>query len=407
MKKAFSKIGFYLLTALAVITLTTACSSDDDDKNPTTPPTPEELTLQGSLSSEKILLTGNTYKLNKGFHVKAGGSLIIQKGVIIEGQELSDDPDYILIEQGGKIIAEGTKGQPIVMTSKTKEAGSWGGVHICGKAPINLQGGNGLSEIGNAPYGGSIANDNSGTMKYVRLEYTGFAFNADKESNGLTLYGVGSGTQIEYIQSYKGADDGFEWFGGTVNGKYLVSTGSGDDSFDWTEGWIGKGQFWVAVQDAKDGDCLIEADNLANNHLNTPISYPTIANLTLIGNNSADAKRGVRLRAGTHVKLYNALITGKEQGLTTETIETAQSFLNGISFVEYAYLSTIFTEKDGVLNLKSKNGNAENQTVNFTNTYVGTVDGGKDLSSDPFFTKATYKGAVEASNDWTTGWTRK
>ena len=139
MRTKTSKIGFYLLAIFATMTLTVACSSDNDNDGPT-PPTEEELTLQGSLSTEKILLTGNTYKLEKGYHVKAGGSLVIQKGVTIEGQELSDDPDYILIEQGGKILAEGTKDQPIVMTSKTKEAGAWGGVHICGKAPINLQG---------------------------------------------------------------------------------------------------------------------------------------------------------------------------------------------------------------------------------------------------------------------------
>ncbi|NDW08063.1 hypothetical protein D0T56_00100 [Dysgonomonas sp. 520] len=402
MKKSFTKIGFYLLMAFAVIGLTTSCSSDDDD---TPPPAPEELVLNGSLSSEKILLTGYTYKLDKGFHVKSGGNLIIQKGVTIQAQENSDDPDYILIEQGGKITAEGTKDQPIVMTSKTKSHGAWGGVHICGKAPINLNGGSGKSEIGDANYGGNVANDNSGVMRYVRLEYTGFAFNPDKESNGLTMYGVGNGTTIEYVQVYKGADDGFEWFGGTVNSKFLVSTGSGDDSFDWTEGWIGKGQFWVAVQDA-DGDCLIEADNLKDNNMNTPISSPTIANLTLIGNNSTESKRGVRLREGTHVKMYNALICGKESALTTETTGTEQSFTDGKSFVEYTHVSTVF-KTGSSLDLKSATGNAEGQTINFTNTYLGSVDGGKDLSSDSFFTKAMYKGAVPADNDWTAGWTKK
>ncbi|WP_163274287.1 hypothetical protein [Dysgonomonas sp. 511] len=192
MKKSFTKIGFYLLVAFAVAGLATGCGSDDDDIP--APPAPEELVLSGSLSSEKTLLTGYTYKLDKGYHVKSGGNLIIQKGVTIEAQENSDDSDYILIEQGGKITAEGTKDQPIVMTSKTKVPGAWGGVHICGKAPINLNGGSGKSEIGDANYGGNVANDNSGIMRYVRLEYTGFAFNPDKESNGLTMYGVGSGT---------------------------------------------------------------------------------------------------------------------------------------------------------------------------------------------------------------------
>ncbi|NDV80058.1 hypothetical protein [Dysgonomonas sp. 511] len=204
---------------------------------------------------------------------------------------------------------------------------------------------------------------------------------------------------------YKGADDGFEWFGGTVNSKYLVSTGSEDDSFDWTEGWIGKGQFWVAVQGA-DGDCLIEADNLKDNNMNTPISSPTIANLTLIGNNSTESKRGVRLREGTHVKMYNALITGKESALSTETTGTEQSFTDGKSFVEYTHVSTVF-KTGSSLDLKSATGNAEGQTINFTDTYLGSVDGAKDLSSDSFFTKATYKGAVPADNDWTAGWTKK
>lgn len=408
MKKSFLKLGFYLFAALAVTMLTTSCNGDDDDNTPD-PPTGDELILTGSLSAERTLLTGYTYKLEEGFHVKAGGNLIIQKGVTIEAQEKADDPDYILIEQGGKITAEGTSDQPIVMTSKTKEAGAWGGVHICGKAPINLKSNGvaiaGKSEIGDSPYGGDVSNDNSGVLKYVRLEYTGFAFNADKESNGVTLYGVGSGTKIEYVQTYEGADDGFEWFGGTVNAKYLVSTKSGDDSFDWTEGWIGKGQFWVAVQ-GSDGDCLIEADNLKDNNMNTPISSPTLANLTLIGNNSTTATRGVRLREGTHVKLYNALITGKASAVTTETTGTEQSFTDLKSFVEYTHVSTVF--KTGTsIDLASATGNAVNQTINFTSTYLGTVDGGKDLSSDSYFTKATYKGAVQASDDWTAGWTKK
>lgn len=406
MKKNLSKIGFYLLMAFAVVNLTVSCSSSDDDDDKPNGPTDDELTLNGSLSTERILLSGYTYKLNNAFNVKAGGNLVIQKGVIIEAQEASDDVDYIMIEQGGRITAEGTKDQPIVMTSKTKSPGSWGGVHICGKAPINLSGNTGKSEINeNIPYGGTNPDDNSGILRYVRLEYTGYAFNEDKESNGLTMYGVGRGTTIEYVQTYKGADDGFEWFGGTVNAKYLVSTGSGDDSFDWTEGWIGKGQFWVAVQDA-DGDCLIEADNLSGNFDNTPVSYPTIANLTLIGNNSTDAKRGVRLRAGTYVKMYNALITGKAEAVTTETTQTEQSFKDGKSVIEYAHLTTIFKSSDASLALDSKEGNAINQTINFKNAYVGTVSGGKNLSSDSFFTLANYKGAVQESNDWTAGWTK-
>ncbi len=287
----------------------------------------------------------------------------------------------------------------------------------CGKAPINLAGGTGLSEIGDATFGGNVPADNSGVLRYVRLEYTGFAFSETKESNGLTLYGVGSGTTIEYIQVYKGSDDGFEWFGGTANAKYLVSTHSEDDSFDWTDGWVGKGQFWVAIQDqtppsgdgTANGDCLIEADNREDNFTNTPVSNPTLANLTLVGNNDTNAqKRGIRLRAGTHVKLYNTLVKGKPSSVTTATLETEQSFADGTSVIEYLHADKGFTNEGGTaLALDTKAGNAVNQAINLASGYIGTIDGGKDLSTDTFFTKAEYKGAVPANNDWTAGWTKK
>ena len=414
MKKRVLNIGlfFYAMVALVMV----SCSSDDDDIDPTPAPQ-EEYELKGKLTDKRTLKAGSTYSLVGGYEVEEGGVLTIEEGVTINAtRTLEGSPDYILIKQGGQIIANGTKEQPIVMTSTKKEPGAWGGVHICGKAPINLAGGKGKSEIGDADFGGNDPHDNSGAMKYVRLEYTGFAFSATKESNGLTLYGVGDKTELEYIQTYQGADDGFEWFGGTVNAKYLVSTASGDDSFDWTDGWVGKGQFWVAYQDqtppnpdgTANGDCLIEADNREDNFTNTPVSSPTLANLTLIGNNGIKEQRGVRLRAGTHIKMYNALIAGKEKSLTTATAETEQSFLDNKSVVEHVFATKSFTYEGGAnLGLESKEGNAVNQEITFKNGYVGTIAGGKDLSFDSFFTKADYKGAVQESNDWTAGWTKK
>lgn len=415
MKKKLVSIGlfFYLIMGL----IATSCSSDDDI--PTTPEPPTETNeLKGKLTENLTLKANTTYSLIGGYEVEEGGVLTIEEGVTIKATRSVDGaPDYILVKQGGQIIANGTKEKPIVMTSIKEEAGAWGGVHICGKAPINLTGGKGKSEIGDADFGGNDPHDNSGTMRYVRLEYTGFAFSATKESNGLTLYGVGDGTTLEYLQTYQGADDGFEWFGGTVNAKYLVSTASGDDSFDWTDGWVGKGQFWVAYQDqtapdasgTANGDCLIEADNREDNFTNTPISSPVLANLTLIGNNDTNKQqRGIRLRAGTQIKLYNTLIVGKEQALTTATTETEQSFLNGKSLVEYIHTTKRFVyENEANLKLDTKEGNAINQKIAFKNDYVGTVEKGKDLSFDSFFTLANYKGAVQESNDWTAGWTIK
>ena len=410
----FTKVG-YVLALLAGLNLLTACNKGGDDP---IPDNPDVFKLQGILTTAKTLAAGQTYELIGGYQIKEGGNLIIEEGVIINAtRSIDGQPDYIIVEQGGRIDARGTKDKPIVMTSTRKEPGAWGGVHICGKAPVNLSGGTGKSEIGDAPFGGSNATDNSGSMRYVRLEYTGFAFSEIKESNGLTLYGVGNGTVLEYLQSYKGADDGFEWFGGTVNAKYLVSTHSEDDSFDWTDGWIGKGQFWVAIQDqttpdtngTANGDCLIEADNREDNFANTPVSSPTLSNLTLVGNNDTNAqKRGIRLRAGTNIKLYNAIVVGKPTSVTVATAETATSFTEGRSVIEYLWADKVFAyESVSDLGLATKTGNGINQTIQLTNGYIGTIAGGKDLSSDSFFTPATYKGAVTAEDDWTEGWTRK
>lgn len=415
MKKNLLRIGLNVVVALSLIITIASCSSDDktdviiDHGNNT---------LKGKLTKELTLKAGSVYSLIGGYEIEEGGKLIIEEGVTIKATRSIDGaPDYILVKQGGKIIANGTKNRPIVMTSIKEEPGAWGGVHIAGKAPVNLVGGKGKSEIGDADFGGNDPHDNSGELRYVRLEYTGFAFSPTKESNGLTMYGVGDGTKLEYIQTYKGADDGFEWFGGTVNAKYLVSTASEDDSFDWTDGWVGKGQFWIAMQDQSapkadgtaNGDCLIEADNREDNFKNTPVSSPTLANLTLIGNNDKNKQtRGVRLRAGTHIKLYNTLISGKEKALTTATNETEQSFLDKKSFVEYVHASTSFVNEGGAkLALNTKEGNAINQVFAFTNSYIGTIEGGKDLSFDPFFTPANYKGAVQTNNDWTAGWTKR
>ncbi|MBD8388481.1 hypothetical protein [Dysgonomonas sp. BGC7] len=415
MKKKFSRLAVYLSAIIAVAMLTISCSDSNETEKPTDP---TEFELKGSLTGERTLLAGNTYTLVGGYQVKNGGKLIIQEGVTINATRSTSKSDYILIEQGGKIDAQGTKSRPIVMTSTQQTPGAWGGIHICGRAPINLTGGTGMSEIGDAPFGGTNEADNSGILRYVRLEYTGFAINETKESNGLTMYGVGNGTTIEYVQTYKGADDGFEWFGGTVNAKYLVSTASEDDSFDWTDGWRGNGQFWVAIQDQKapgsdgtaNGDCLIEADNREDNYKNSPVSCPTLANLTLIGNNDTNKQtRGIRLRAGTYVKMYNVLVTGKPKSVTTATTETETSFTNGNSVIEYLFADKGFTYEQGTaLGLDTKTGNGINKTITFTGGYIGTVTGGKDMSSvNSFFTKAEYKGAVPADNDWTAGWTKK
>lgn len=350
--------------------------------------------------------------MSGGLHVKAGATLRIEPGVEVIAVD-DEIPDYILIEQGAKIDAQGTAAHPIVMTSELKESGAWGGIHICGYAHTNAGTGV-LSEIGNAPYGGDNDADNSGTLRYIRLEYTGFALDEEHEANGVSFYGVGNGTTVEYLQAYKGSDDGFEFFGGSVNVRHMVVTSCSDDSFDWTEGWNGKGQFLVGYQEAEstlgyDCDCLMECDNNGNNAAATPVAHPVLANVTLVGNNSAAGTRGVRLRAGTEVELYNAIITGKAKCLTVETAETENSFSKSQnpSVLEYISMSTELDSQEGIYTnaaFEAGAGNATDYVNTLTDGYVGTIQGGKTLS-DSFFTAAAYKGAVSASDDWTAGWT--
>ena len=414
MRKNWKFAAMTLVAGMALFT--TACSSDNDPAantgNGNTEGngngTEESYVLDKDITENVTLETGKNYTLNRGIHEKAGATLTIQPGVTITAKH-DGTVDYILVEQGAKIDAQGTASQPIVMTSEKKEAGAWGGLHICGYAHTNN--GSGSSEIGNAPYGGNNDADNSGTLKYIRLEYTGYAFDEEHEANGVSFYGVGNGTTVEHLQAYKGSDDGFEFFGGSVNVKYLVATSCSDDSFDWTEGWNGKAQFLVAYQEGETSlgyacDCLMECDNNGTNFAATPVAHPVIANATLIGNGGE--AQGVRLRAGTEVELYNTIITGKGKALTVETDETENALKNGTSKLEYVAIAGELSSKQGIYtnaDFVQATGNLDNQTFTWNNKYVGTLDGGKDLSADSFFTSTDYKGAVKSGEDWTEGWT--
>ncbi len=323
--------------------------------------------------------------------------------------------DYIFVEQGGKIEADGGDAEGvIVMTSTKEELGAWGGLHICGYAPIN-SGSDSLSEIESLPYGGSDADDNSGTLRYVRLEYTGYSYSEEQECNGVSFYGVGAGTTVEYVQAYHGSDDGFEFFGGTVNIKYCVATSCSDDSFDWTDGWCGKAQFIVAYQEAVseigfDCDCLLECDNNGNDNVATPASHPVIANATLVGNSSSSKGDGVMLKAGTEIELYNSLITGKTNALYIKTTNTDAQLAAGVSILSGNYFSSDMTNSSDAKSYTTDMLLAGSNTIDYvsalTANYVGVVAGAVDFSGDDFFTVVDYAGAVVEGDDWTAGWVK-
>lgn len=404
-----SQIKFLTAAVIASMAFATACNNNtgnNPDDTTLKGEIPTGTTLTGNITANATLTSGSSYKLSGGLHVKAGNTLTIEPGVTIVAVD-DDAPDYILIEQGAKIDAQGTASNPIVMTSELKKSGAWGGIHICGRAHTNAGEGV-LSEIGNAPYGGSDDSDNSGTLRYIRLEYTGFALDEEHEANGISFYGVGNGTTVEYVQAYKGSDDGFEFFGGSVNVKHMVVTDCTDDSFDWTEGWNGRGQFLVAYQSGEEEcDCLMECDNNGNNFDATPVAHPILSNLTLVGDNSANNTRGIRLRAGTQAEIYNSIITGKAKCITLETEQTEQALLSGTSKLQHIAMSSDLNSENGIYTAEmfaAATGNSTDYVNALANDYVGTLSGGV-TPDDPFFTRVDYKGAVSASDDWTSGWT--
>lgn len=427
MKKNYLKLNVWMLFAVAGMLSLSACSSDDDNKDNGGGGTEGDevvvedgTTLNGNIAKGKtyILKSGRKFQLSGEYIVEDGAQLKIEPGVTITSVK-DDTPDYILVKQGGKIDAQGTADSPIVMTAP--EGDTWGGIHICGYAHTN-KGGQTLSEIGQAPYGGDKDDDNSGTLKYIKLIRTGFALDSEHEANGISLYGVGSGTTIENVYIKGGKDDGIEFFGGSVNVKYAMCEGCEDDSFDWTEGWNGKAQFLVANQKgtsgAKDnGDCLMECDNNGDNFAATPIAHPVLANLTLIGNKSTIGNRGIRLRAGTQVEIYNAIVVGKPNSITFETKETENAAKEGTSKLMYITCDGGFKSgSDGKKNNYTPiytpalfTAEANHNTLNSTNlsaftmdNYIGTIDGGFDVTAlGSFFTKASYQGAVAKDNNWT------
>ncbi|MDI1257015.1 MAG: hypothetical protein PSV16_13035 [Flavobacterium sp.] len=396
MKKSIVKLfGIFAVTA----TILTGCSSSDDSSSSSTFQL-DANNFQGNIEDGEVILNANTvYKLTGALIVKETATLTIPAGTVIEG--INGTSSYIAVAQGGKINVNGTASNPVVMTSglATKAAGDWGGLVICGKAPINdVSGGTATasSEVAGLTYGGTIANDNSGSIKYLRVEYAGASFSATKEFNGVSLFGVGSGTTFEYVQAFHGADDGFEFFGGTVNTSNLVSIGNEDDQFDWTEGWNGTNTNWYGKLDFGKGNRGIEADNYEFGFANTPISNPTITNLTLIGAGStADAtvyteNNGLKLRRGTRGIFTNVVLSSWKQGFNVENDETVANIAAGsLKATNVNFIADVAAKSKGTL------------TVVAPETVGATVD------VTAVFTEGAATGAGNGigAPTWAAGWT--
>ncbi|MEZ4297108.1 MAG: hypothetical protein R3B70_19235 [Polyangiaceae bacterium] len=319
--------------------------------SPDSPP----VSINGDITSDFKLTCNQVYLLEGPVRVAEGATLTIEKGTTIKAKYVdSKDPNNVdkfavlVIEPGSKLIAVGTPDEPIVFTSSQPEAtrkpGDWGGIILLGNAPTNhkdamgqpAQGKiEGLATTGGL-YGGINPDDNSGTLKYLRIEYGGYAIAPNNEVNGLTFGGVGRGTVVDHIQVRQTADDCFEFFGGAVNAKYLACQYTGDDGFDWDNGYSGKLQFLVLQQDpAIADDCNgFEGDNDATGSENTPVSNPTIYNATLIGQNGDTAKTqiGILPRRSTKASMFNILVTGFETGWDPRDAKTAVVLQNSLFF---------------------------------------------------------------------------
>jgi len=331
------------LTLFLVIIGLFACK-----KEPIDPPinVPTDKTITGNITITTTLTSDKEWTLKGYVYVKEGATLIIQPGTIIKSDIA--EKGALCIERGAKIIAEGTATNPIVFTSGKvageKSPGDWGGIVILGKAKTNrsseptIEGGIGR------PFGGNDDGDNSGILKYVRIEYAGVAALPNSEINALTLGGVGSGTVIENVQTIYANDDAFEFFGGTVSPKNLYAFATADDDFDFDFGYTGTVTNGIAKRDplfVDNGDAGngVECDNDGVGSLAQPFTHPKLIGMILVGPNNATAlanhNLGLRFRRATQFTVKNSVIYGwMKGGLSLESNETAQSVKDGVSIFE-------------------------------------------------------------------------
>ncbi len=458
-----------LVAALGFTILASSCSKNTVDAGDgggiVTPPdgvvtVNADITTATTWTADKIyLLKGNVFVTNNAI-------LTIQPGTIIKGDKATKAA--LIITRGAKIEAAGTADKPIVFTSNVaaggRSQGDWGGVILLGKAPNNVGASVTIEGISDATdkgkHGGTDIADNSGTMKYVRIEYAGIALSPDNEINGLTFGSVGSGTTIDFVEVYRSGDDAFEWFGGSVNAKHLLAIDSWDDDFDTDNGFSGKIQFGLAQRLAATADVSgsngFESDNNATGTNGTPQTSAVFSNMTILGPKetatftaiNANFQHGAQIRRNTAISILNSVIVGYTEGVFFDdalpaggTANASANLASGAS----VFANNIVAGSNGKSNQIKAAASAlafvsEKLMLNNTFTpslyaagiYTDAYKFGADIApaaragvpvftqigtspaltgavftdakvTDAFFTKVAYKGAF-GTEDWTTGW---
>ncbi|MCL6523376.1 MAG: hypothetical protein K6T34_01835 [Thermoflavifilum sp.] len=443
------------LTVLSGIFLLVACSKKDN--TPVTPPSNQSDTInvRGTISSSTTWKSNKVYRLRGYVYVDSPAVLTIEAGTKIISNR--DSAGVLVIYKGAKIIAEGTKDKPIVFTSgeTNPKPGDVGGLVLVGKATGNgnhavLEGG---VDASHKSFGGNDDHDNSGIIKYVRIEYAGKAVNPNDEINGLSLYAVGDGTTIDYVQVIRGLDDAFEFFGGSVNCKHLIAYNCFDDDFDMDDGYHGKIQFAISIKDplvtdkTAPGDYSnnFEVDNTdgkSKPYTATPITHPLLSNFTAIGPNNAPNTNpyhgyGMRWRRGAQFELVNSIVIGGQKaGIDLDDDPTAIYYRDGISGFKNSLLHAVTNvcQVDKLNDTTILTSNQLKQLVIGRDSSVIFTNPADVMLTDPFnnqqpnlmpkqnspaltkgakfegnfnnsfFERVNFIGAI-GTDDWTSGWT--
>lgn len=418
----------------------------------------DSTTLNNNNITSNVTLYSNVRYILKGFvYVKEPAILTIQPGTVIYGDKTTTGT--LIIERGAKIIADGTAQHPIIFTSRLpagqRGPGDWGGIILLGRAKINtVSGADTMAIEGLPPYvqpayfGGNNDNDNSGILRYVRIEFPGINLTgtSGNEINGLTMGGVGKGTIIEYVQVSYCGDDAFEWFGGTVNGRYLIAYKNVDDDFDQDNGFRGKLQFLLGVRDSNIADVSgsngYEIDNNANNpfNYNTPRTQSFSSNVTIVGPKrdtgtvvNPNFKRAMHLRRNMLSSFYNSIYMGYPDAILFDGIGVSNACLGDTiqirncvfagcpgGFKKTTDASPSFNPTNWINTSSFQNTvYTLNSQVQLTNPYgyennanflplpgspvlTGASFSNPNLS-DPFFTQVSFRGAFGTVN-WAAGW---
>lgn len=438
-------INKILISILSILMIMSSCRKSDIivDENTL-------LSDDGSGTGTITWTKDKNYILDGFVFVNPGQTLTIEPGTVIRAKTgQGENASALIVARGGKIIAQGTKDEPIIFTVEdddlegsipVESRGLWGGIIILGNAQLNTEfneariEGIPISES-RGIYGGNKNDDNSGILKFVSIRHGGTNIGDGNEINGLTLGGVGSGTTIEYLEVISNEDDGFEFFGGTVNCRYLVSAFCGDDAFDFDQGYRGKGQFLLALQAPSLGDHLAEHDGGTNPVWGEPLSIPKIYNATYIGNGSLSTAELMTFSDNSGGKYYNSIFLNQTQGVfieyitgfndsyyqfTKENLKIEHNIFYDIEnnnqetiFAIFSKTSDDISEEQTILQnyfLAGENKIIDPQ-IEITETDYdlipkGNVSDNLAPYSDNWFDPVNYKGAFDPDgDDWLNGWT--